>query len=320
MTAATAEVDRAEHVEEGEGQWTIYWRRLRQKKLAMIALGIVVVIYGAGLFAPLVAPYSYTTQNLDRKYEGPSRDHLLGTDQLGRDMFSRTIYSARTTMIVTLSVLVTGSLVIGNALGILAGYRGGWIDNVVMRVGEVFSSLPGLVMLILINATLAPRADQVARWLQDHTFLTGLVTSGFPSYLVVFGGMSVFFWVGTSRLIRSQVLQIRERDYITAAESLGATQWEVMWRHLLPNVSFLIVLEVSSTLATVAGSEIFLTWFGVGVQPPTPSFGSMLFDGSFPRTFQAHPHLLLVPGVVVSLLLYAFVLLGDGLNDAIAGR
>lgn len=320
MTTATAETAPPAAVIQGQSQWAIFWRNLRRKKLAMIALGIVVVIYGAGILAPLVAPYSYRAQNLDLKYQGPSRAHLLGTDQLGRDLLSRAIYSARTTVIVTLSVLVTGSLVIGNGLGILAGYRGGWVDNVIMRVGEVFGSLPGLVMLILINATLAPRADQAAQWLQDHTFLTGLVGSGFPSYLVVFGGMSVFFWVGTSRLIRSQVLQIRERDFITAAESLGASGWRVMWGHLLPNVSFLIVLEISGMLGTVAGSEIFLTWFGVGVQPPTPSFGSMLYDGSFPRTFQAHPNLLLVPGVIVSLLLYSFVLLGDGINDAIAGR
>jgi ABC-type dipeptide/oligopeptide/nickel transport system permease subunit len=320
MATVAAETLRTEEVPAGEGQWGQLWRRLRRKKLAMIALAMILVFYGAGLFAPIVAPYSFTQQNLDRKYEGPSRDHLLGTDLIGRDMLSRAIYSARTTLIVTVTVLLTGSLVIGNGLGLLAGYRGGWVDNAVMRVGEVFSSLPGLPMLILINATLAPRANDFARWIQDRTGLSGLVASGFPSYLIVFGGLSLFFWVGTARLIRSQVLQIRERDFITAAEALGASGSRVVWRHLLPNVSFLVVLEVSSALGAIAGSEIFLTWFGVGVQPPTPSFGSMLFDGSGARTFQAHPHILLVPGVIVTLLLYAFVLLGDAINDAIAGR
>ena len=189
-----------------------------------------------------------------------------------------------------------------------------------MRVGEVFSSLPGIAMLILINSGLAPRAIQAARWLEDHTPLTGLVASGLPSYLIVFGGLSLFFWVGTARLIRAQVLQLRERDFITAAEALGASGWRVVTRHLLPNVSFLIVLEISSALGAIAGSEIFLTWFGVGVQPPTPSFGAMLFDGSGARTFQAHPHVLLVPGVIVTFLLYAFVLLGDAVNDVIADR
>ncbi|MBM3139722.1 MAG: ABC transporter permease [Chloroflexi bacterium] len=320
MTTTEAEATRVTEAPRGESQWGLLWRRLRRKRLAMISLVIVAIIYAAGLLAPFVAPYSFTQQNLDRQLEGPSRDHLLGTDRLGRDMLSRAIYSARTTLIVTTAVLLTGSLVIGNALGLLAGYKGGWIDNLIMRVGEIFAGLPALVMLILINTTLSPRAIHAVRWIEDHTPLTGLVSSGLPSYLVVFGALSLFFWIGTARLIRSQVLQLRERDFIAAAESLGARSGRVIFRHLLPNVSFLIVLEVSSTLGAIAGSEIFLTWFGVGVQPPTPSFGAMLFDGSGARTFQAHPHLLLVPGVIVTMLLYAFVLLGDALNDAIAGR
>jgi ABC-type dipeptide/oligopeptide/nickel transport system permease subunit len=281
---------------------------------------IIGVIYGAAILAPLVAPYSFTEQNLDRKLEGPSRDHLLGTDLIGRDMLSRAIYSARTTLFVTVSVLVTGGLVIGNGLGLLAGYRGGWVDNAVMRVGEVFSSLPSIAMLILINSALSPRGVEFARWLEANTPFTGLVASGLPSYIIVFAGLSLFFWVGTARLIRSYVLQLRERDFIVAAEALGASGGRIIFRHLVPNVSFLIILELSSLLGGIAGTEIFLTWFGVGVQPPTPSFGAMLFDGSGARTFQAHPHVLLVPGIIVTLLLYAFVLLGDAINDVIADR
>jgi oligopeptide transport system permease protein len=304
----------------GEGQWTRIWRRLRKKKLAMISLVIIGVIYGSAILAPFVAPYSFTQQNLDRKLEGPSRDHLLGTDLIGRDMLSRAIYSARTTLFVTVSVLITGGLVIGNGLGLLAGYRGGWVDNAVMRVGEVFSSLPSIAMLILINSALGPRGGDFARWLERHTGLHGLVASGIPSYIIVFSGLSLFFWVGSARLIRSYVLQLRERDFITAAESLGASGSRIIFQHLVPNVSFLIILELSSLLGGIAGTEIFLTWFGVGVQPPTPSFGAMLFDGSGARTFQAHPHVLLVPGVIVTLLLYAFVLLGDAVNDVMSDR
>jgi ABC-type dipeptide/oligopeptide/nickel transport system permease subunit len=319
-STATAEATPAAEAPRGQSQWGVLWGRLRKKKLAMISLVIIGIFYFCGLFAPLVAPYSYTAQNLDRGLEGPSADHLLGTDRLGRDMLSRVIYSARTTLIVTLAVTLTGSLVIGNVLGLLAGYRGGWIDSAVMRAGEVFSSLPALPMLILINATLSPRVVEWVRWVELNTAFTGLVRSGLPSYLTVFGALSLFFWVGTARLIRAQVLQLRERDFITAAESMGASPRRVIFRHLLPNVSFLIVLQVSATLGGIAGSEIFLSWFGVGVQPPTPSFGAMIFDGSGARTFQTNPHLLLVPGLVVTMLLYAFVLLGDAVNDAIAGR
>ena len=121
-------------------------------------------------------------------------------------------------------------------------------------------------------------------------------------------------------LFRSQILQLRERDFIVSAESLGATPWRVIRYHLLPNVAFLIILQVSATLGGIAGSEIVLTWFGVGVQPPAASFGAMLFEGSGTRTFQQYPHLLLVPGAVVTLLLFAFNLLGDALNDAVRGR
>ena len=303
-----------------KNEWVLIWRRLRAKKLAMISLVLIVIIYGAGLFAPLVAPYSYTETNLDRGLEGPSRDHWLGTDRLGRDMLSRCIYSARTTLIVTTAVVVSGSLIIGNVLGLLAGYKGGWIDSLIMRIGEVFSSLPGLLMLILINATLGERVINGVRWFEAHTFFSGIVSSGIASYLTVFAALSLFFWVGTARIIRSQVLQLREREFIIAAEALGASPRRIIFVHLLPSVLFLIILQISATLGGIAGAEILLSWFGVGVQPPAASFGAMIFQGSGARTFQAHPHLLLVPGLIVTILLFSFALLGDALNDAISSR
>lgn len=320
MTAATYDVEARHEAAEGESEWRGVWRRLRRKKLAMIALFLIAVIYLAGIFAPLLAPYSYREQDLDRGLEGPSADHWLGTDRLGRDIFSKTLYSARTTVIVTTAVVLSGSLLIGNTLGLLAGYRGGWVDGLVMRVGDVFAGLPSLVMLILINAALGDRVTEGVRWVEDHTFLTGLVASGFASYLLVFGALSLFFWIGSARIIRAQVLQLREQDFILAAEALGCPPARVIWRHLLPNVLFLIILSISATLGGIAGSEIVLSWFGVGVQPPAASFGFMIAEGSAPRTFQAHPHLLLVPGVVITTLLFAFNLLGDALNDAVRAR
>jgi ABC-type dipeptide/oligopeptide/nickel transport system permease subunit len=304
----------------GRSEWAVAWERLRRKKLAMISLVVILVIYTSGLFASVLAPYSYNEQNLDRGLEGPSVDHWLGTDRLGRDLLSRAMYSARTTLIVTTAVVLSGSLLIGNTLGLIAGYRGGWIDNLIMRVGDIFASLPGLPMLILINASLSPRVNDWMRSVEDHTPLSGLVSSGFSSYLLVFAALSLFFWVGTARVIRSQVLQLREREFIIAAEALGANQRRIIFRHVLPGVSFLIILQVSTALGAIAGSEVVLSWFGVGVQPPAASFGAMIFEGSGARTFQAHPNLLLVPGTVVTLLLFSFALLGDGLNDALRGR
>ena len=320
MTAAAYEVETQQITPVGESEWHIVWRRLRRKRLAMISLAMIAVIYGAGVLAPVLAPYSYAQTNLEHGTEGPSAAHWLGTDTLGRDMLSRSMYSARTTLIVTTAVVLSGSLIIGNALGLLAGYRGGWVDGLIMRLGEVFSSLPALVMLILINATLGARVTSGVRWIEQQTGMHGLVASGLSSYLLVFSALSLFFWVGTARMIRAQVLQLRERDFITAAEALGAPPRRIITHHLLPNVSFLIVLSISATLGGIAGSEIVLTWFGVGVQPPAASFGAMLFEGSGARTFQVHPHLLLVPGAIITLLLFAFNLLGDALNDAMHGR
>ena len=321
MTAGAAEITRVELGRQGVSATGLLWQRLRRKWLAMISLVVIVVIYGAGIFAPIVAPYSYTAQNLDRGLEGPSADHWLGTDRLGRDMLSRVIYSARTTVVVTVTVILSGSLLLGNGLGLLSGYRGGWVDSVIMRAGDIFAGLPSLMMLILINAAFSERVKDLTRWVDEKVFfIDGLTSSGAASYLTVFGALSLFFWVGTARIIRAQVLQLRERDFILAAQALGATPLRVIWRHLMPNVSNLIILSISVTLGGVAGSEIFLTWFGVGVQPPAASFGAMIFDAGSVRTFQAHPHLLMVPAVFVTALLFAFALLGDALNDAIRGR
>lgn len=319
MTMVATQEAPAEVIVSSDGPWRQVFRRLVRKKIAMASLAVILLIYFGGIFAPLLAPYGPNTIDLDRGLEGPSADHWLGTDRLGRDMLSKTLYSARTTVVVTTAVVLSGSLIIGNGLGLLAGYRGGWVDSVIMRVGDVFSSLPSIIMLILINATLGPRVEDAARWVEDHTFLEGLVTSGFHSYLLVFGALSLFFWVGSARLIRAQVLQLREYDFVLAAEAVGASSSGVIRHHLLPNVSFLIILGVSATLGGIAGSEIILTWFGVGVQN-APSFGAMIYEGSGARTFQSHPHLLLVPGTVVTALLFAFNLFGDALNDAVRGR
>ena len=192
--------------------------------------------------------------------------------------------------------------------------------GIIGRVGDIFIALPGLPMLILINAALAPRVIEWTRSLENSTPLSGLVNNGVPSYFTVFGALSLFFWVGSMRIIRAQTLQLRERDFVHAAQAMGAGSRHVIWRHLLPNVSFLLILGASTALGAVAGSELFLTWFGVGIQPPAPSFGAMIFEAGSVRTFQDQPHLLLVPSFFVVSLLFAFALLGDALNDAIRDR
>jgi len=296
------------------GPLALALRRLLRKKIAVAALVFIGVFYFCGLFAPVVAPHSYTGQNLDAVNQGPSLGHPLGTDGLGRDMLSRVIWASRTTVVVTVATLLTGGLVLGVGLGLLAGYAGGKVDTAIMRVGDVFFALPGLPMLIMINATLGARIRGMG-WL--GAIEKGLRIDGFPDYFVVFGALSLFAWVGGARIIRSQVLALRETEYVTAARAMGASTGRIIFQHLLPNVSNIIIVTLSASLGAIAGTEIALSWFGVGVQPPTPSFGAMLFEGGNIRTLQANPHLLLVPGAIVAGLIFSFNLLGDALTDVL---
>lgn len=295
-------------------------RRLLRKKIAVLAIIYITVFYLAGITAPFLPIPRYNEQNLDRALQGPSLSHPFGTDRLGRDQFSRVIWASQTTVIITVATLVTGGLVLSVSLGLLSGYVGGWVDSLIMRIGDVFISLPGILMLILINATLK---DQVRAWatsFEEFTGIGGIVRSGAPDYLLIFGALSLFGWVGGARVIRAQILALRETEFILAARAVGATTGRILFRHLLPNVSNIIIVSMSLGLATIAGSEIILTWFGVGIQPPRPSFGALIFDASSVRTVNAYPHLLLFPGGVVALLFFSFNLLGDALTDVFTPR
>jgi peptide/nickel transport system permease protein len=295
------------------------WRRLVKRRIAMIALAFIIVFYVAGSMANFLTDFgvidSYREQNLEQVLQGPSLDHPFGTDRLGRDMLSRVIWASRTTVIVTAATLLTGGLVLAVSLGLISGYVGGWVDTLIMRVGDTFASLPTILMLILINATLKDQVRDLARNVEDVTGIGGIVSSGAPDYFLIFGALSLFGWVGGARIIRSQILALRETEFILAAHMVGASTSRIMFRHLLPNVANIIIVSLSLGLAGIAGSEIVLTWFGVGIQPPHPSFGAMIFEASSVRTINNYPHLLLFPGAVVGGLLFSFNLLGDALTD-----
>jgi len=296
----------------GRGPLAVAMRRLLRKKVAVAALAFIAVFYFCGVFAPWVAPQSFTDQNLDNVLQGPSWEHPFGTDRLGRDMLSRVIWASRTTVVVTVATLVTGGIILAVGLGLLAGYVGGKTDTAVMRLGDVLFALPGLPMLIMINATLGDRVRGMG-WLK--TLEDTLRIEGFPDYVLIFGALSLFSWVGGARVIRSQVLALRETEYVQAARAMGASTARIIVHHLLPNVSNIVIVSLSASLGAIATTEIALTWFGVGIQPPTPSFGAMLFEGGSIRTLQADPHLLLVPAAVVAALIFSFNLLGDALTD-----
>jgi peptide/nickel transport system permease protein len=295
------------------------WRRLVKRRIAMVALSFIVLFYAAGTSASFLTNWgvisSYREQDLEHALQGPTLDHPFGTDRLGRDMLSRVIWASRTTVIVTAATLLTGGLVLAVSLGLISGYMGGWIDTLIMRIGDTFASLPTILMLILINATLKERVRDIAHDLEGFTGIGGIVSSGAPDYFLVFGALSLFGWVSGARIIRSQILALRETEFILAARMVGASTQRIMFRHLLPNVANIIIVSLSLGLAGIAGSEIVLTWFGVGIQPPHPSFGAMIFEASSVRTINQYPYLLAFPGGIVAGLLFSFNLLGDALTD-----
>ncbi len=295
-------------------------RRLLRRPVAVVAVLVITVIYLAGILAPWVAPYSFTGADFDNTFAGASLEHPLGTDRLGRDMLSRVIWSAQTTVIISGAAVLTGGLALGVTLGLLAGYSRGRLDAIIMRLADGFYAVPTLLLLMIINATLMVRVRGFFRDIEDWTGMEGLVSSGAPSYFTVFGALALFGWVGMSRLIRSQVLSLRQSDYVLAAQAAGASTPRILFRHLLPNVTNLILVALTLSLGATASLEVALTWLGIGVQPPHPSFGVLIFDGSGLTNLRAHPQLLLIPALVVAALVLSFNLLGDALTDVFSPR
>ena len=299
--------------------WAISLRRLLRKKVGVACLTIILLMYGSGVLAPLVTPYGYNDQDLSITKQGPSISHPFGTDRLGRDILTRIIYGLRTTVIITVVTLVTGSLALGITMGLLAGYFGKWIDTLVMRVGEVTSAFPEIFLVLIIISTLKPPITDWVRGIEE-TIGIDIIRLGVVDYFVLSLALAIFSWFGMARLVRGQVLQARENQYVEAARAIGASTPRILTKHVLPNVMGPVIVMVSAGLAGVAGSEIFLSFLGIGIQPPTPSLGLMIFQNGSISVLRSDPHLLLFPVLTLSLLLFTFNLLGDAVNDAFNPR
>ena len=303
----------------GRSYWGISLRRLLRKKLGVACLVIIVLMYGGGVLAPVVTPYGYNDQDLAIAKQGPSLSHPFGTDRLGRDILTRVIFGLRTTVIITITTLVTGSLALGITLGLIAGYFGRLIDTLIMRVGEVSSAFPEIFLVLMIIATVKPPVTEWVRGIED-TLGVKIVQLGVVDYLVIALALSIFSWFGMARLVRGQVLQIRENQYIEAARAIGGSTPRILLSHVLPNVLPPVIVVVSAGLAAVAGSEVFLSFLGLGIQPPTPSLGLMIFESASISVLRTNPHLLLFPVGTLAVLLLCFNLLGDAMNDAFNPR
>ena len=299
--------------------WAISLRRLLRKKVGVACLTIILLMYGSGVLAPLVTPYGYNDQDLSITKQGPSISHPFGTDRLGRDILTRIIYGLRTTVIITVVTLVTGSLALGITMGLLAGYFGKWIDTLVMRVGEVTSAFPEIFLVLIIISTLKPPITDWVRGIEE-TVGIDIIRLGVVDYFVLSLALAIFSWFGMARLVRGQVLQARENQYVEAARAIGASTPRILTKHVWPNGMGPGIVMVSAGLAGVAGSEIFLSFLGIGIQPPTPSLGLMIFQNGSISVLRSDPHLLLFPVLTLSLLLFTFNLLGDAVNDAFNPR
>ncbi len=300
--------------------WALSLRRLRRKKLAMFFLAVIILMYGSGMLASAVTPYGYNDQDLSVAKQGPSFAHPFGTDRLGRDLMTRVIFGLRTTVIITITALVGGSLFLGIALGLISGYFGKLADMIIMRVGEVTSAFPDIFLVLIIVATVKPRIITWVRAFEDWSGIDWIVRLGFVDYMVISFALAAFSWFGMARLVRGQVLQVRENQYSEAARAIGASTTRILRAHVFPNVISPVIVSISAGLASFAGAEIILSWLGIGIQPPTPSLGVMIFENGNISVLRSDPHLLLFPVCTLAVLMFSFNLLGDAVNDAFNPR
>ncbi len=258
-----------------------------------VGLGMVCLVAAAAVVGPWVAPEDPYAQDLMRRLEKPSLEHPLGLDELGRDVLSRLIYGARVSVLVGVAVvLLAGSL--GTLIGAVSGYAGGRLDSLLMRTTDVFMAFPGILLAIALVAVLGPALD--------HVILA----------LVIIG------WVGYARLVRGQVLQIREQEFVVAARSQGVSATRILALHVLPNVVPVLVVQASLGMAAAILAEASLSFLGLGIQPPTASWGAMINAG------RSHlldaPHLTLFPGLAILVTVMGLNFVGDGLVDALNPR
>jgi len=313
MTAQTQSATAPDLVED-VGIWRDAWTRLRANRIAMVGLFCIAVLILVAVFGPMLSPYDFLSQDLDSRNLSPSWGHWLGTDELGRDVASRVIYGTRTAFLVAIVVTMI-SVVIGASLGAIAGYMGGRVDTTIMWFTDVFMSVPNLLLVIVVNTSLKP---PLGRWMDEMYLLTGNTlfrNTLIVDFIMVFGTISLVMWPPYARTVRAQILSIRSQPYVLAARSTGLRGRHIIWRYLIPNAIGPLIVAVSAGLGSAMVLESAFSFLGVGVQPPTPSWGLMISDGL--RTWQHYPHLLAAPAAALAIASVAFSFIGDGLNDAL---
>ena len=270
--------------------WQDALRRLIQNRAAMIGGITILVLIILAIFAPWIAPYSYSYQNLDIGASPPSAEHLLGTDVLGRDLLSRLLYGARISLLV--GFVATGvALVIGVSWGIIAGYFGGRVDSIMMRIVDVLYGLPFIIFIILL-----------------------MVIFGRNIWLL-FAAIGAVEWLTMARIVRAQVIGLKNQEFVQAAQVMGVSNFSMFRRHILPNILGPIAVYATLTIPQVMLLEAFLSFLGLGIQPPMSSWGTLIRYGV--ESMEEHYWLLIYPGLTFTITLFALNFFGDGLRDAL---
>ena len=290
--------------------WSDSWRRLRRNRAALISIGFILFLFLVAIFAAFIAPYGYDEVDFGAITQPPSREHWLGTDSLGRDVLSRLIYGTRVSLTVAVVAQVV-ILLIGVPVGMVSGYLGGWTDLVIQRGVDILYAFPSLLFVIVLmtylTAALKEAKGPVAGALGQLNDATG-------GMLGIFIALGLIFWLTVSRMVRGEVLSIRQKEYVEAARAIGSDNRAILWRHVFPNILAPVVIAATFGIPAAIMIEAGLSFLGLGVKPPTPSWGLMISEGV--RNIRSHPHLLLASGILLSLTLLAFNFLGDGLRDA----
>jgi peptide/nickel transport system permease protein len=273
--------------------WMDAWRRLRRDRAAVVGLVFLLALIMAAIAAPVITAYSPTTPDFSVALQPPSPQHLLGTDELGRDMAARLLYGARVSLAVGLIVQMI-AIAIGSLLGLLSGYFSGVVDIILMRLVDIMYAFPSFLFAIFIVAFLKPS-------LWSIVFVLSLVG-----------------WPFAARLMRVQVLSLREWEFVASARAIGASDWRIMIRHIFPNTLSPLIVQFTMGIAEVIMAEAGLSFLGIGIQPPTPTWGGMIAKGR--QYFRAFPHLAIYPSILLGLTVLAFNFLGNGLRDALDPR
>ena len=280
------------------GLWSDAWSRFRRNRLAVGSLAFVVLMITLAIIAPLLQRVGLlqdpTAQDVVNNYLGPGAPHhILGTDDLGRDVLSKVIFGSQVSL--SIGILVQAIvLLIGGTIGLVAGYFGGWLDNLLMRFTDIMYAFPDLLFVLIIVAALG------------------------PTLLNIFVAIGLVSWVGLARLVRGQVLSIKEKEYVEAAHAAGTSPMKIILKHLLPNSLGPVIVTLTFGIPAAIFTEAVLDFLGVGLRPPQPTWGVMVFEGY--AAVDAYPYLVIIPCVALSLTMLAFNFIGDGLRDALDPR